>query len=509
MKSTSRLTENLSHGFNPDSAELRTLPIRERLVFFGRKTPFPAHTHVLLEKRTSAMSRPTLELAMIVRDGRPALARSLKSAQPAVDGMVIGDTGSTDASREVARQFGTRVLELPWEDDFAKARNAVLAVCRADWVLWLDADEMLDTAGAAWIPALLEQNHSAQAPVDAWEVWRWNYVRTLNSRSGELVAEPNPVRLEESRPYPAYTRHLNTLLFRRLPGLYFENPVHETVSKRVRALGLRTAEAPFVIHHFGVVEDSDEQRREKNEHYHQLGLKKARKNPGDDRAHYELGLSYLEHCHDPATALACFERTLALNPLRTGAWIYAGICLTRLGRLPEALARLRHAEQMGVRSGLLSSALGDIFFQSGEATQAAHWYELARELAAASPLIECKLGACQVLLREADAGLARIEAAVAREPEAGELYEIWAAAALQAADAATAARVATARLGLGTPPAGSYVVAAVLQARLGEWDRALALLLDGLRRYPGNPALERECQVARQKIGAGKSCPTG
>lgn len=453
------------------------------------------------------MSRPTLELAMIVRNGGTGLPRSLKSAMPAVDGMVVGDTGSADASRDVARRMGARVLEIPWEEDFARARNAVLDSCRAEWVLWLDADEMLDPAGAAWIPALLEQNQAAQAPVDALEVWRWNYVRTLNSRSGELVAEPNPVRLEESRPYPAYTRHLNTLLFRRLPGLYFENAVHETVSQRVRALGLRAAEAPFVIHHFGAVEDSDEQRQEKNEHYHQLGIKKARDNPGDDRAHFELGLSQLEHRRDPAAAMACFEQAIALNPLRTGAWIYAGICLTRLGRLPEALDRLRHAEQMGVHSGLLSGALGDVFFHAGDAAQAARWYERAGEFSTTSPLIECKLGACQLRLGKAEAGLARIEAAVTREPEAGELYEIWAAAALQAGDATTAARVAEQRLELGTPPASSFVVAAAFEARLGEWEKALALLLDGLRRYPGDPMLERESQVARQRIDAESPAP--
>jgi tetratricopeptide (TPR) repeat protein len=451
------------------------------------------------------MSHPTLELAMIVRNGGTGLVRSLKSALPAVDGMVVGDTGSADTSREVARRMGARVLEIPWENNFAKARNAVLEACRADWVLWLDADEMLDPAGAAWIPALLEQNQATQAPVDAWEVWRWNYVRTLNSRSGELVAEPNPVRLEESRPYPAYTRHLNTLLFHRLPGLYFENSVHETVSRRVRALGLKAAEAPFVIHHFGAVENSEERRKEKNEYYHQLGLEKIRKNPGDDRAHYELGLSQLEHRRNPTAALAYFEQALTLNPLRAGAWIYAGICLTRLGRLHEALIRLRHAEQMGVRSGLLSGALGDVFFHAGDAAQAARYYEQAGKFSATSPLIECKLGSCQLRLGKVETGLARIQAAVAHEPEAGELYEIWAAAALQAGDAVTAARVAAQRLNLGTPPADSFIVAAAFEARLGKWEGALALLLDGLQRYPGNPMLKRESQVARQRITAGNS----
>jgi glycosyltransferase involved in cell wall biosynthesis len=443
------------------------------------------------------MSRPTLELAMIVRNGGSGLSRCLKSALPAVDGIVIGDTGSTDDSVRIARELGARVFDVPWEDDFAKARNTVLSAVRADWVLSMDADEMLDPEGAAQLPALIAQNE-----IDAFEVWRWNYVHTLNSRSGGLMAEPNPMRLEESRPYPAYTRYLNTLLFRHLPGLYFENPVHETVSRRVRALGLKAAGAPFVIHHFGFVEGPEQQRKEKNEHYHQLGLQKVRSNPNDDWAHYELGLSELEHHRDPAAALTRFERVLVLNPANQNAWIYAGICFTRLTRLSEALEHLQHAERMGVCSALLFEAMGDVYFLQNDARPAAHYYEQVSQAAAASALVECKRGACQVRLGDAAAGLQRIEAAIAREPEAGELYEIWAAAALQAGDVVAAARVAAQRLQLGKPPVGSFVVAAVLEAHLNHWDKALALLLDGQKLYPEDPVLQREVQTARNKMGA-------
>jgi hypothetical protein len=67
--------------------------------------------------------------------------------------------------------------------------------------------------------------------------------------------------------------------------------------------------------------------------------------------------------------------------------------------------------------------------------------------------------------------------------------------------------VAAQRLSLGTPPASSYVVAAAFAARLGGWEKALGLLLDGQRRYPGNPMLERESQVARQRIGSPSRLP--
>lgn len=444
------------------------------------------------------MSRPTVELAMIVRNGGAGLARCLKSALPAVNGIVVGDTGSTDASIRVAGAFGARVLCVGWENDFSKARNTVLAACTADWVLSLDADEMLDPEGAEQIPALI-----AQEKIDAWEVWRWNYVRTLNSRSGDRAAQPNPMRLEESRCYPAFTRGLNTLLFRRYPGVYFENPVHETVSKRIRALGLTAAEAPFVIHHFGFVEDSEAARKAKCELYQQLGWQKLRENPRDYWAIYELGLGELEHYRDPVAALALFEQALALKPELPGARIYAGICLTRLGRFPEAFVQLQRAAQIAPISVLLAESIGDVYFHSGAVAQALRCYEQAAQIATVSALVECKRGGCLVSLGDCAAGLARIEATVAREPDAGELYEIWAAAALLAGETRQAARVARQRLLFGDPPAVSYIVAAGLEARQGCWNEALTILRDGLERYPGNPVLEKELRVARERAGVG------
>lgn len=443
------------------------------------------------------MSRPTVELAMIVRNGGAGFARCLKSALPAVDRIVVGDTGSTDRSRETACELGAQVIEVPWENDFSRARNAVLRACRADWVLILDADEMLDPEGAARIPALVDQKH-----FDAWEVWRWNYVRTLNSRSGDQVAEPNPVRLEESRPYPAYTRHLNTLLFRRLPGIYFENQVHETISKRIRALRLRAAEAPFVIHHFGYVEDSEKARAEKHEFYHQLGVEKARLFPHDSRAHYELGLSELEHHRNPQAALACFERACQLDPRFNAAWVYAGVCLIRLGRLREALQHLERGEQTGAHTPLLHATRGDAYFYDGDLRQAARQYEQVAKMTPLSSLVECKLGACEVSMGDARGGLARIQDAVERDPQSGELYEIWAASAAMADDIAMAAQVATRRLKIGKPPRDSFVVAAGLQARMLRWDLALSILGDAMLLYPNDPVLEKETKVATEKCTA-------
>lgn len=440
--------------------------------------------------------KPVIELAMIVRNGGAVLPRALRSALPAVDRIVIGDTGSTDDSVAVARSFGAHVFAVQWENDFAKARNAVLAACTGDWVLILDDDEMLDPAEAARIRSLAEHTD-----VDAFEVWRWNYIRTQSSRSGAEPARPNPCLFKESVPYPAYTRHIGTLFFRRRPDLYFEYAVHETVAKRVRELKLRTAEAPFVIHHFGNAEDSDQERRQKLEQYHQLGVRKVETYPLDYWAHYELGLSEFEHRRDPRRALQRFDSALKLKPDFRPAWLYAGICLARLGLHRESLAALAHAEDGSRPNALLYEAKGDALFHGGAIEQAAEQYRLAGQDAELSPLAASKLGACEVRLGSTKEGLAKIEAAVEREPDAAELYDIWTAAAMLAGEIAPAARVAERRLEIGTAPVEGFIVAAGLQARLNQWEHAAAILLKGIRHYPENTRLQNEWRLAVERAG--------
>jgi glycosyltransferase involved in cell wall biosynthesis len=89
----------------------------------------------------------TLELVMIVRDEARALERCLASARAWVDGIVVVDTGSIDATVEIARRHGARVAHFAWIDDFAAARNAALAASDADWRLVLDGDEWIAEGG--------------------------------------------------------------------------------------------------------------------------------------------------------------------------------------------------------------------------------------------------------------------------------------------------------------------------------------------------------------------------
>jgi len=86
---------------------------------------------------------PRISLCMIVRNEEEVLHRCLESASPWVDEIIIVDTGSDDRSVEIAREFGAQVHEHPWEDDFSAARNAALGHATGEWILSLDADEVL------------------------------------------------------------------------------------------------------------------------------------------------------------------------------------------------------------------------------------------------------------------------------------------------------------------------------------------------------------------------------
>src|SRR5437763_47587 len=114
---------------------------------------------------------------MIVRNGGQDLSRCLESVHGIADEIVIADTGSTDDSVAVARSFGAAVISIPWENDFAAARNAALHAVQADWVLVLDADEQLDAQAQLQIADALKSDD-----VDGYVVTIRNYVRDLAER---------------------------------------------------------------------------------------------------------------------------------------------------------------------------------------------------------------------------------------------------------------------------------------------------------------------------------------
>ncbi|MCK4177608.1 glycosyltransferase [Aciditerrimonas ferrireducens] len=104
---------------------------------------------------------------LIVKDEERFIEQCLRSILPVVDEIVVYDTGSTDRTREIARDLGALVVEGYWDDDFARARNAAVRRCGGEWVLWLDADEVLVCEDPQGLRTLLRRT---KPEIDAWSV---------------------------------------------------------------------------------------------------------------------------------------------------------------------------------------------------------------------------------------------------------------------------------------------------------------------------------------------------
>ena len=96
-----------------------------------------------------------VSLTMIVKNEQENLPRCLASVEGIFDEIIIVDTGSTDRTKEIAREFGAKVFDFEWIDSFAAARNEALSHATGDYAFWLDADDVVEPAEREKLLALL------------------------------------------------------------------------------------------------------------------------------------------------------------------------------------------------------------------------------------------------------------------------------------------------------------------------------------------------------------------
>lgn len=121
---------------------------------------------------------------------------------------MLVDTGSKDSSVDLAKAAGAKVLHHEWAEDFALARNLGLEAARAEWILYIDADERLSLPGPGPLGDRIDPDAVA------------GYVR-FSPRQG-------------------YTRYREWRLFRRDSRIRFAGSFHETVIPAIRRLSAET-----------------------------------------------------------------------------------------------------------------------------------------------------------------------------------------------------------------------------------------------------------------------------
>lgn len=96
----------------------------------------------------------TLALCMIVKNEEDTLGNLLSGIDGIFDEIIVVDTGSSDGTAALAEKYGGRVYRYEWNDDFAAARNFSFSLASSDYVMWLDADDVLLPGDAEKLKAL-------------------------------------------------------------------------------------------------------------------------------------------------------------------------------------------------------------------------------------------------------------------------------------------------------------------------------------------------------------------
>mgnify|MGYP000220812130 CR=1 FL=1 len=212
-------------------------------------------------------TKPTLSLCIITKDEEKNIARCINSVKDVVDEIVVVDTGSKDKTIEIAESLGARVIHTKWEDDFSKARNTAIENAKSDWILFLDADEVVKREDVGKIRPLLED--------DTVEAYMFKFV---NYGGGSISTGRTTI-------------HYNFKLFRNNGKLRYVYPIHENLKNVVDNRAPIYKESGITILHYGYL---NETRIEKNktQRYINMISKYLMTHPNDMFQHLNLGVEY-------------------------------------------------------------------------------------------------------------------------------------------------------------------------------------------------------------------------
>lgn len=439
---------------------------------------------------------PTLGLSMIVKNESHTIRACLESVRHVVSQIVIADTGCTDNTCEIAREFGATIVSFPWQDHYAKARNAAIEPLRTDWILVLDADEEVDRETSRNIPRLLK----AVPEIGAFATPIRNYVKSRSNRGWDRLAVENDGRHERAKDSPSFFVHEYCRLFRRRPDIYFTGRLHELVEPQLAAAGLKSGKANFFIHHFGQLE-SPAEKAEKAVYYHDLLRRKVEEEPNDPNGWVQLGLQEYERFNNQEEALRCLHRALELEPRAAEAWLFLAMIFVDTGRYSEALKALDRDTRNGPSNALREQVRGDALHSLDQLEAARLAYRRAIKIAGHDPMIEGKLGYVEVKMGFHTAGLAKLVRAAQTAPRLFAVQDRLMKAYIITSNLTQAAVVAE-QLAETEGHPRLFLRAASLYSALRDWGGCLRTLERGVSAFPDSVDLKQAYQEATEKKSA-------
>lgn len=327
------------------------------------------------------MGEPTISLCMIAKNESRVLARCLESVRGVVDEIIVVDTGSTDATPQVAAAYGARVVYETWRNDFAQARNRSLERAHGDWILILDADEELAPESRPLLKPRL-----AATSAEGLQVCVRNFLP-----AGDLLS---------------YDDLYLTRLFRNRPAYRYEQPIHEQIRPAIERAGGSVAVSDLVILHYGYTQQTaqgQDRRALRNLAILESALEAA---PNDPYLYYQLGVTY-QALGQPERAAEALRKALALDSATMGgaALDRSHMKLAQLAlaadQYDDAIAHARASLAHNPDNVVSLYVLALAHMLAGHIEQAYRCFRRLRQLPNARPEILSDLDSVIVCCREA------------------------------------------------------------------------------------------------------------
>jgi len=274
-----------------------------------------------------------LTLSMIVRNEENRLRDCLESIKNIADEMVIVDTGSTDQTLEIARQYNAKIYHFDWVNDFSAARNFALSKSTGKWILYLDADERLKADSVPLVSSIINKEEKTGCRCE--------------------VISKNSFR--NSSQIMRYTR-----LFFNTPGIKFTGTFHEQIENSLLANNYSLCSPDIQIDHIGY-DLSDADIRTKAERNLFYLLKEYSQNSSSYNA-YQIGNTY-QILNDEQKAYDYYSRTIT-DELFSAE--YKSICYLHMSSYELSMHQLDQAAEYCNKGLIANTYLPQLYLISSE-----------------------------------------------------------------------------------------------------------------------------------------------
>lgn len=286
----------------------------------------------------------TTSVCMIVKNNEQTLERLLATVSKFADEIIIADLGSNDNTIEVAKQYTPHVSTFEFNDDFSAARNYTFSLANSDYIMWLDANDIIDDTE---VEKILQLKEDADTDVDIYMLHYDAYF--------------------DSNGYCTLT-YLREGFLKRTSNFKWEEPVHEFINPRgniketdihIRHLGENNPEDATNLDIYKRIEESGKTLSPRSIYYY---AKELAVHNEDEKA-IDKYIEFLDSDGWVENKIAaCFELSFCYERTEN----YTGMITSLLESFSYVIPRAE-----------ICCRIGDYFVEFDKTKEAIYWYETA------------------------------------------------------------------------------------------------------------------------------------